>query len=63
MLGYLAERFEEIPVDRPVVVQCRIGRRSAIGASLLQSKGFEMVTNLMGGIRDWEMARLATTRD
>ncbi|MGB3716886.1 MAG: rhodanese-like domain-containing protein [Candidatus Promineifilaceae bacterium] len=63
MLGYLAERFEEIPMDRPVVVQCRIGRRSAIGASLLQSKGFETVTNLMGGIRDWEMARLAITRD
>jgi hydroxyacylglutathione hydrolase len=63
MLGYLAERLEEIPVDKPVIVQCRIGRRSAIGASLLQAKGFEDVTNLMGGIRDWETAKLAITRD
>jgi hydroxyacylglutathione hydrolase len=63
MLGYLAERFEEIPLDKPVIVQCRTGRRSAIGASLLQLKGFETVTNLMGGIKDWEMARLAITRD
>jgi hydroxyacylglutathione hydrolase len=63
MLGYLVERMAEIPTDKPVIVQCRIGRRSAIGASLLQANGFDTVTNLMGGIRDWEMANLTITKD
>lgn len=63
MLGYLVERISEIPTDKPVIVQCRIGRRSAIGASLLQANGFDAVTNLMGGIRDWEMAKLTITKD
>jgi hydroxyacylglutathione hydrolase len=63
MLGYLVERLAEIPVDKPIIVQCRIGRRSAIGASLLQANGIDAVTNLMGGIRDWELADLAITKD
>jgi hydroxyacylglutathione hydrolase len=63
MLGYLVERMEEIPLDKPILVQCRIGRRSAIGASLLQANGIELVTNLMGGIRDWETANLPITRN
>jgi len=61
MLGYLDERFAELQADRPVIVQCRTGVRSAIGASILQAHGFSMVTNLMGGIRDWEAAGFAIT--
>jgi hydroxyacylglutathione hydrolase len=58
MLGYLAERVEEIPTDRPVVVHCQTGARSAIGASILQAEGFSEVANMMGGYRDWRLARL-----
>jgi hydroxyacylglutathione hydrolase len=58
MLGYLAERVGEIPSDKPVVVQCRTGGRSAIGASILKAGGIPAVANLMGGIRDWELAGL-----
>ena len=58
MLGYLAERAGEIPAGKPVIVQCRTGGRSAIGASILQAKGILAVSNLMGGIRDWELAQL-----
>lgn len=61
MLGYLAERAEEIPTDRPVVVHCQTGGRSAIAASILQAKGFSEVANLMGGIRDWRLAGLSIT--
>jgi hydroxyacylglutathione hydrolase len=59
MLGYLAERAGEI-VDggKPVVVQCRSGARSAIGASILQAKGAAEVSNLAGGIREWAKAGL-----
>ncbi|HSG14834.1 MAG TPA: rhodanese-like domain-containing protein, partial [Anaerolineae bacterium] len=58
MLGYLAERAAEIAPDRRIVVQCQTGARSAIGASLLQAQGFPDVVNLMGGIRDWQLAGL-----
>ncbi len=62
MLGYLRERAVEIPADRPVVVQCRIGVRSSIGASILKAKGFENVINLQGGIESWKSADLPTTQ-
>jgi hydroxyacylglutathione hydrolase len=58
MLGYLAQRSSEIPAGKPIVVQCRSGRRSAIGASILQAQGISTVANLVGGIQDWEMAEL-----
>ena len=53
-LGYLADRVDEIPRDRPVVVHCESGARSAIAASLLQARGFRTVVNLQGGFADWE---------
>jgi hydroxyacylglutathione hydrolase len=58
MLGYLAQHAAELPHDAPLVVQCQTGARSSIGASILQANGFEEVINLMGGIRDWELAGL-----
>ena len=58
MLGYLLERAEEIVNGKPIVVQCRSGSRSAIGASILQAKGAKEVINLQGGIRDWAAANL-----
>jgi hydroxyacylglutathione hydrolase len=62
MLGYLPDRLSEIPADKPVVVQCQTGSRSAIGSSILQAHGFERVINLMGGYRDWEKAGLPVER-
>ena len=38
-LGYLAERLAELPTDKPVVVHCQGGARSAIAASVLQARG------------------------
>jgi hydroxyacylglutathione hydrolase len=62
MLGYLPDRVAEIPAGKPVVVQCRSGARSAIGASLLQAKGFSTVMNLQGGIQAWAAAGLPVAR-
>ncbi len=53
-LGLLAERSGELPRDRPLVIHCQGGGRSAIGASLLQGQGFENVANLTGGFSAWE---------
>ncbi len=55
-VGYLADRLGEIPRDRPVVVHCQSGARSAIAASLLRARGFTNVVNLSGGLADWEAA-------
>jgi hydroxyacylglutathione hydrolase len=60
MLGYLAQGATDlVDLDKKrVVVQCETGNRSAIGASILQAQGITNVVNLMGGIRDWQLAGL-----
>ena len=58
-LSHLRKRLDEIPRDRPIVVQCAGGYRSAIAASLLRQNGFHHVTDLVGGIAAWEASRLA----
>lgn len=61
MLGYLAEQAATLPTGQTIIVQCQTGGRSAVGASILQAKGFPSVHNLMGGIRDWQLAGLPVT--
>ena len=51
-LGYLRDRTDEIPRDRPVLIYCSSGNRSAIAASLLQAEGFKDVRNIDGGMLD-----------
>lgn len=53
MLGYLEDQIAALPRDKPLVVHCRTGIRSAIAASLLQAQGVPTVINMLGGIRDW----------
>lgn len=57
-LGYLTDRLAEIPADRPVVVQCQAGARSAIAASVLRRAGRTNVRNLAGGFASWQGAGL-----
>jgi hydroxyacylglutathione hydrolase len=59
-LARLAERIEELPRDRPLVVHCATGYRSAIAVSLLLRDGFTAVSDLVGGIAAWESSRLET---
>jgi hydroxyacylglutathione hydrolase len=55
-LGYLADRLDEVPPDRRVVVQCQAGARSAIAASVLLRAGHRQVANLTGGLAAWQGA-------
>lgn len=55
-LGRLAERIDEIPRDKPIVMQCAGGTRSAIGASVLKTHGLDRVVNLTGGYGAWSKA-------
>jgi adenylyltransferase/sulfurtransferase len=51
-LGALAQRITELPTDRPIVVHCKHGGRSARATALLRSKGYD-ARNLSGGIAAW----------
>lgn len=55
-LGQLDTRLQEIAAykDKPVVVMCRSGRRSAKAVALLQEAGYSQVSNVKGGIQAWE---------
>ena len=52
-LGELPDRLDEVPTDAPVVMVCRSGNRSSQALNFLQSKGFENVHNMLGGMNDW----------
>ncbi|GLW99048.1 MBL fold metallo-hydrolase [Microtetraspora sp. NBRC 16547] len=55
-LAELPARLSEIPADRPVVVHCKGGARSAIAASLLRHQGRDRVSDLLGGYDAWQRA-------
>jgi glyoxylase-like metal-dependent hydrolase (beta-lactamase superfamily II)/rhodanese-related sulfurtransferase len=53
-LPELAARSAEIPTDRPVVVLCHSGSRSALATQELLKRGLTRVANLRGGVRAWK---------
>jgi hydroxyacylglutathione hydrolase len=57
-LSQLAERAATLPHGRPLIVYCAGGYRSSIAASVLQSQGFDQVSEMAGGITAWESAGL-----
>lgn len=52
-MGQVPTRLGELDKDRPVLVMCHHGRRSAQVAVLLERSGFREVINLAGGIEAW----------
>lgn len=52
-LGQLPQRVSEVPRDRPIVVHCHHGGRSARAVLWLKQNGYENVVNLTGGIDAW----------
>ena len=48
----LAQRLNEVPKDKPVVVYCRSGNRSGQAAQFLDSSGYPQIYDL-GGIVTW----------
>lgn len=51
--GEILSRMGEIDTDADVVVYCRSGSRSQWAVRLLQSRGYEKVSNLTGGVLAW----------
>jgi rhodanese-related sulfurtransferase len=59
-LALLMQRLDRLPGDRPLVVYCAEGYRSAIAASVLLRAGFAAVMDLAGGIAAWQASGFAT---
>jgi len=57
-LNHLRERAGEIATDRPVVVHCEGGYRSAIAASALTQTGRNDVLDMVGGFKAWAASKL-----
>jgi glyoxylase-like metal-dependent hydrolase (beta-lactamase superfamily II)/rhodanese-related sulfurtransferase len=57
-LNQLAQRLDEIPLDRKILVYCAGGYRSSIAASVMQRHERAKVAEIAGGISAWETAHL-----
>jgi len=58
-LGSLLHRVAELDKQKPIVVVCRSGARSAQATVLLGKAGFERVANLSGGMLRWRSQRFS----
>jgi len=61
-MSTFATRFEELPRDRPLLVMCAAGSRSAAATAHLLRNGWTDVTNVAGGITEWEKSGLPVLR-
>ncbi len=52
-MGEIPDRIRELNPNKPTVVICRSGGRSAQVADFLEHQGFGKVFNLAGGILAW----------
>ena len=56
MLPLVSDQLEN---EKPVIIICRSGARSAQACAFLGSKGFSNVYNLRGGVIGWAQAGMA----
>ena len=53
-MGQIVDRIDEIDKNKPVIVMCHSGGRSARVCVYLAENGYD-VTNLAGGINSWSI--------
>ena len=51
--GVLQAQYADLPTDKPIIVICRSGGRSAAASAFLDGKGFDQVLNMLGGMSAW----------
>jgi rhodanese-related sulfurtransferase len=54
-IDQLSQRLGEIPTNRPILLYCAVGYRSAEAANFLVRRGFPSVYNMYGGISAWQV--------
>ena len=52
-LGGILIETDKISKDKPVVIMCRSGKRSAMAVMQLEAQGYTNLYNLQGGILAW----------
>jgi rhodanese-related sulfurtransferase len=52
-LSQFVARFRELPTDRPLLLICRSGGRSAQATGFLLAAGWSDVANVAGGMLGW----------
>ncbi len=57
----LSGRLGELEADKPTIVYCKAGTRSAQASQILVDSGFTDVYNMLGGLDAWEAASYPTT--
>lgn len=53
-LGGILIEADKVSKDKPVVVMCRSGKRSAVAIHQLEAQGYTNLSNLQGGILAWQ---------
>jgi rhodanese-related sulfurtransferase len=63
-LAQLAERIKEIQrfKNKPILVNCQAGPRSAKACDILRANQFARVNNLQGGLNAWVQAKLPVVK-
>jgi len=55
-IDQFVKRLAEVPKNRPVLVYCAVGSRSAQVVNYLARQGYSEIYNLYGGIYSWEQS-------
>ena len=55
--AFQAQKWDELPRNRPFIVACRVGHRSQLVVQKLRKSGFD-AHNLNGGLWEWESQNL-----
>lgn len=61
-LADLERRVGDLPTDRPVLVMCQAGGRSAVAVERLRALGMDNITDVQGGFNAWRQAGLPAVR-
>ena len=61
-MSSLATRIGELPTDRPLMIVCHVGGRSAAVTGFLARSGRTDVVNVSGGMDAWERQGLPVNR-
>jgi rhodanese-related sulfurtransferase len=62
-ISTLADCYENLPTNVPVIVADSVGLRSHEAIVFLEEKGFTNIANLAGGIVEWEKDGLPIKKD
>ncbi len=61
-VGHLNNKTDSLSKIKPIAVICSVGNRASMAASILKKKGFNQVTNVLGGMTAWNQLSYPTKK-